>query len=136
MKNLKHIHVFERYSLIEASVVIVDVYNNILFLKRNSKSFYDQWGLPGGKSDFGEEKNDTAIRELFEETGIISDKRDLTYLGEKESATGFVVNVFHLKLNRKPNVSLSNEHTDYIWTNNYRNLNLAGNTKDFLELIF
>ena len=42
----------------------------VLLIKRNQEPFKGQWGLPGGKVEFGETLVQAAIREAFEETGI------------------------------------------------------------------
>jgi 8-oxo-dGTP pyrophosphatase MutT (NUDIX family) len=48
--------------------------------RRNGK-----WGLPGGRFEDDEKKEDVAIRETEEETGIKIKPEDLKYLGSKQS---------------------------------------------------
>ncbi len=117
-----------------ASVIIVEYNNEILLLKRNSKMFYNQWGLPGGKIDPGEEKIEAAVRELYEETGIIAKDSDLIYVGEKKSMTGFTVYIYWLKLKEKQHVILSGEHNAFMWVRNFKDVDLAGNTENFINL--
>jgi mutator protein MutT len=52
-----------------AGCVIVDEYERILLLHRNTDS-YQHWELPGGKVEEGELPAETAIRELHEELGV------------------------------------------------------------------
>ena len=42
----------------------------ILLLYKNYKNKYEGWVLPKGTVDSGEEFKDTALREVFEETGV------------------------------------------------------------------
>ena len=50
-----------------AAVVIRNELGEILLQERTDKNI---WGLPGGCQDLGERLEETAIREVFEETGI------------------------------------------------------------------
>lgn len=50
-----------------ASVVVIEKDGKYLAINRKNAG---QFGLPGGKSEFGETLKQTAIRECFEETGI------------------------------------------------------------------
>lgn len=45
---------------------IFDSKDNLLIVSKDGKS----WQLPGGKPDLGEALKDTAVREVFEETGL------------------------------------------------------------------
>ncbi|MGG7177520.1 NUDIX hydrolase [Clostridium paraputrificum] len=58
------------------SVIILDSRNRVLLQKRT----YPQrnWGLPGGIMEMGESMEETGIREVFEETGLMV--RGLTLL--------------------------------------------------------
>jgi 8-oxo-dGTP pyrophosphatase MutT (NUDIX family) len=56
--------------------VVMDDYNRILLQKRKSTS-YGMWGLPGGLMELGESTEETARREVYEETGLIIGKLNL-----------------------------------------------------------
>lgn len=56
--------------------VVTDDCNRILLQKRKSTS-YGWWGLPGGLMELGESTEDTARREVYEETGLIIGKLNL-----------------------------------------------------------
>jgi len=45
----------------------------ILLIERSKEPYKGFWSLPGGKIEFGEHPEETAKRELFEETGIKGD---------------------------------------------------------------
>ena len=61
-------------------IVIRD--NEILLIKRKNGPFKDMWALPGGFLDYGEETlEETAVRELEEETSIITRTKDLELFG-------------------------------------------------------
>lgn len=44
--------------------------NNRVFLAKFSKKFHQQWSIPGGKLDFGEDFLEAVVREVREETNI------------------------------------------------------------------
>jgi 8-oxo-dGTP pyrophosphatase MutT (NUDIX family) len=50
-----------------ASVIITDKEGKVLMLLRSDN---DCWCLPGGAMDLGENLEDTALREVYEETGL------------------------------------------------------------------
>lgn len=62
--------------LVGAVVVIIDNNNRILLQKRKTTS-YGMWGLPGGLMELGESTEDTARREVYEETGLTVGKLHL-----------------------------------------------------------
>lgn len=60
-----------------ASVIVRDEFGKILLQQRSDNGL---WGLPGGCQDLGEKLETTAIRELYEETGIKASEEDLTLI--------------------------------------------------------
>ena len=60
--------------LTAAGVVVTNKKNQLLLFKRVESGI---WDIPGGHMDIGESLEETAIRETFEETGIIVHSLDL-----------------------------------------------------------
>lgn len=54
----------------------------ILLLYKNYKNKYDGWVLPKGTVEEGEEHEETAIREVHEETGVSA--KIVTYVGKSQ----------------------------------------------------
>jgi len=52
-----------------ANGCIIDNQNRILLQKRSEQK--DAWGFPGGAMELGESAEETAIREIYEETGLM-----------------------------------------------------------------
>ncbi|WP_377892054.1 NUDIX hydrolase [Alkalihalobacillus sp. R86527] len=55
--------------LVGSVVIICNKEGSLLLQQRNEKK--ERWGLPGGLMEPGESTEETAIREAFEETGLI-----------------------------------------------------------------
>ncbi len=130
-----------RIQEINAYVVL---YNNgrILLLKRKDGI----WEFPGGGVDWGEHPEDSAIRELREETGIAVQK-PLRYLGvtsatyrKGENEKHSVYIVYAAETNNDL-VQLSGEHDEYRWLSKtelgfVRNsLSLGLNAEPVLDII-
>lgn len=62
--------------LVGANVIVVDGDSKILLQRRSS----GHWGLPGGQMEYGESLEQTACREVLEETGLIVDVSSLRQL--------------------------------------------------------
>ncbi|CAM5585863.1 NUDIX domain-containing protein [Streptomyces fumanus] len=64
----------ESMTLLVAAVIVHDkVTNRVVLLQRSETAKFAQgmWDLPVGKSEPGEPITETAVRELYEETGLI-----------------------------------------------------------------
>ncbi|MFF7195846.1 NUDIX domain-containing protein [Streptomyces sp. NPDC008079] len=90
-------------TLLVAAVIVHDtVADRVLLLQRGERSKFGQgmWDLPVGKSDPGEPVTATAVRELYEETGLTVDPGDLALAHVVhgawgvESPAGFLTVVF------------------------------------------
>lgn len=60
-----------------ASVIVIDENGRILLQHRRDNGY---WGLPGGAMEVGESFEETARREVLEETGLSVGKLELYYL--------------------------------------------------------
>lgn len=57
-----------------AAIIIRNEEGQILLQERTDRN---KWGLPGGCQDLGEDLRTTAVREAYEETGIILNQNDI-----------------------------------------------------------
>lgn len=76
------------------------------------------WSVPGGKLDPGEPPLDAAVREILEETQIVLEKNDLTYVGKlyiQKPYSKFIYHMFSQSFSEKPPVILNEEHIDFTW---------------------
>lgn len=100
----------------------------IVFRKESGQVFYlllhyeeGHWGYPKGHIEKGETLEDTARREIYEETGIsdiqfIDGFRELTrYFFFSEGQRIFKTVVFFLALTPTKEIKLSFEHIGYEW---------------------
>jgi len=53
--------------LVGSAVLVLDAQNRLLMIKRSDNN---KWGIPGGAMELGESAEETARRELLEETGL------------------------------------------------------------------
>ena len=65
------------------SVAVFLIYKDeVLMLNRNKKFWMGMWNCVGGKIENGETHLETAIRETYEETGILVSEDKMKYLAE------------------------------------------------------
>ena len=76
----------EKVIMVVAGAFIFDKDNKVLMQKRSDNG---QWGFPGGFMELGESVQDTAYREVYEETGLLLEELELfgIYSGPKYDKT-------------------------------------------------
>jgi 8-oxo-dGTP pyrophosphatase MutT (NUDIX family) len=57
--------------MVGSTVLVLDTQNRLLMMKRSDGGY---WGVPGGAMELGETTEETARRELLEETGLEVDE--------------------------------------------------------------
>ena len=65
--------------IMAAACAVIEDGGRILLQKRPS----GLWGLPGGIAELGEALHETAVREAFEETGLVTEARELVGIYSK-----------------------------------------------------
>lgn len=106
-------------SRLEAAACYLEIDNKLLLLERaKNKSEPGKWGVPGGKIELNETPTNAALRELFEETGIVLEDSQIRYLGPlyiRKPEADFVYHVFSAVLDQIPTVCLNSENANFKW---------------------
>src|SRR3989338_2115005 len=97
--------------------------DEILLLKRSNKvwTYKGKWNVIAGYLDEIKPLKETALKELYEETGIAKEKVKKISIAEpfefhdKEIGTTFVVHPVLAELKEKPKIKLDFEHTESKW---------------------
>jgi 8-oxo-dGTP pyrophosphatase MutT (NUDIX family) len=94
--------------------------DKILLLKRNpNRPLGTTWGVPGGKLEEGESPSQAAVREAYEEVGIIINEDDLQKLPKiyvRRNGADVILHRYLITFPSQPLVSLNlDEHSDMQW---------------------
>lgn len=106
--------------LFESAGCVCFCKGTILLLKRTElKSYPGYWGIPSGKVNEKETHIHAAIRELFEETGILVSSEKLAFVGTfhvVNTDMSFLYSLFVCQLDAFPQVKIRNEeHIRHAW---------------------
>lgn len=105
---------------VQVAACYLEIDNKLLLLQSTStKSEPETWGVPAGKLEKNESPEEAARRELFEETGIsicqLSQMQSLGSLYICKPEIDYIYHLFRVKLDKMPEVCLSEEHQSYRW---------------------
>lgn len=119
-----------------ADAIIYDSEGNILLLRRAISDDFcpDQWSLPGGKIENGEEPSDAVKREVAEETNLTITSTSLIL--EKQVDKGGCIYYFLCTVNGDFNIILdTEEHIEYSFLSKEQrhSLNLIFDLNDVLD---
>ncbi|MCX6800684.1 MAG: NUDIX hydrolase [Candidatus Diapherotrites archaeon] len=116
-------------SKVEIVSCIIEAENEFLMLQRQiHKPEGGKWGLPAGKIDAGEKKEEAILREVFEETGIELEQEKVSYFKKifvRYPTHDFIYHMFNAKLPKKPEIKIRNEeHLGFKWVTPKESLEL------------
>ena len=91
----------------------------LLLLRQDHKPQPNTWGIPAGKQDPGEVKEEAMLRELSEETGMALSSQDVVLVDTayvRFPELDFVQHIFAVRLPAQPTVIINpEEHKDFCW---------------------
>ena len=129
-----------------AAKAVIEAEGGILTLHPSAIDTNRNWHIPGGIRDtLTEPLQQTAVREVMEETGIdISQLEGIVFkIGEWPAVDqGEKVKIlavfFHFILAERPDVVLSDEHTEYAWLDkkNYKDFEANNEVYEIVEYLF
>lgn len=114
MKDIKS-YIYETQQLKSFADIIIDCNGELLLLRRANyiKRYGGKWCIPGGHVDSKESSEESALRELLEETSIIIDKP--VFLTTHKYSTGETSDIYYKQISEKPEVKITREHAQYKW---------------------
>lgn len=101
-----------------AKLLIIDNQDKHLLMYRNDHPVLgNDPDLPGGTLEEGESPFETMLREVHEEAGLVIDGKgvELVYSGKDYSPEGTHYHLFLIRLNERPAIVTSWEHSSYEW---------------------
>lgn len=98
----------------------VECHGKLLFLHRPThKSQGGKWGVPAGKVEIGETREEAIVREIKEETGLTVTQNSLDFLKSisvRHSDYDFIYHMYRIKFDLFPEIKINHaEHQDYKW---------------------
>lgn len=102
-------------SPVEASVCFCEFHDTILLLKRHPQKWCgNSWNLPGGKLEPGETPVKAALRETFEEAGLILSESAVEHVQTmymRSYDSNGILHIFRSRLATIPHITLNEEES-------------------------
>lgn len=122
-----------------AKLVMIDPGNKYLLMYRNNHPIFGtDPDLPGGTSEDGETPLETMLREVQEEAGVLISAGDVyeAYAGVDYSAHGTEYVLYAADIKVRPDITISWEHSSYVWLDRDEFLEKSKNAKDtFMHMV-
>lgn len=129
--------------LFEAVGCVCILQKKLLLLRRNQeKSYPDHWGLPSGKREENETSIQAALRELFEETGILRTAHNLKFIDTLNIRTAdftFLYTLYVCELTEGTIIKMNaSEHSAFGWysSDEALQLKLVPGLEECLRIVF
>lgn len=123
-----------------AKLIIIDQKGNYLLLWRGTHPKFGQDpDLPGGTAEKGEAPLKAMLREVVEEIGATVDTTDATerYAGIKYSRHLTKYYLYTVRVQHRPKITLSWEHTSYEWLSHEKFLKQVRGAKDtYMQMVY
>lgn len=123
-----------------AKLVIIDNDDKYLLMHRSAHPIFgNDPDLPGGTLEDGELPIDTMVREVYEEAGIVVDEAAAlkVYEGIDYSVHKTHYSLYVLKLDDRPKVVMSWEHSSYEWLDREKFLEKAKHSNDtYMHMVY
>jgi len=121
-----------------AKLVIIDKDNKYLMMYRSNHPWFgDDADLPGGTREEGESIEETVIREVFEEIGVEIDDVTKIYSGIEYSKHGTHKSLFVTRVDKRPEITMSWEHSSYEWIDRDDFLQKSRNANDdYMRMVY
>lgn len=106
-------------SPVEASICFCEFHNRILLLKRHPHKWCgNTWNVPGGKLEPGESPLEAALRETYEEAGVLMPQsiEHMWTLYLRSDNQNSILHLFRGRFDSLPSISLrEGETVDFAW---------------------
>lgn len=108
----------------------------IIFRTKSAPTRPNSWDLPGGDLEFGEDAQESIIREIREETGLkVNGLRPFDVEAKINSNSDYWITVAYLACTNDGKVILSSEHNKSMWVNisKFLELNTSPRAERFIK---
>ena len=123
-----------------AKLVVIDNDNKYLLMYRSAHpTLGDDPDIPGGTLEDGELPLQAMAREVYEETGIVVDEARalMIYEGSYHSVDTARYSLYVVKLDNRPSVVISWEHSSYEWLDREKFLEKVMHANDtYMHMVY
>jgi len=123
-----------------AKLVVIDSDGKYLLMYRNAHPMFgNDPDLPGGTLEEGEQPLETMVREVYEEAGVVVGGVNVSkvYEGTGYSTHGTHYSLYVTKLDNRPEVAISWEHSSFEWLTREKFLEKIQHAKDtYMQMVY